>query len=110
MAQQRVNGMVSVEPLLDLGNGISVNSMTAEIRAVTDSISEYNTLIATLDERSNLIEESVKRLRDMTRRTLAGAEFKYGTDSNEYEMIGGTRQSDRKRTPRKSNGGTGEMK
>ena len=110
MAQQRVNGMVSVEPLLDLGNGISVNSMTAEIRAVTDSISEYNTLIATLDERSNLIEESVKRLRDMTRRTLAGAEFKYGTDSNEYEMIGGTRKSDRKRPARKNGGGSEAMK
>ena len=109
-AQQRVNGMISVDERLDFGNGISVESMRAAIKTATEAISDYNTLVATLDEKSNLIETGIKRLRDLTTRTLAGAEFKYGTDSNEYEQIGGTRLSDRKRAPRKNRGSTGEMK
>ncbi|MBS1797381.1 MAG: hypothetical protein JSS81_26400 [Acidobacteria bacterium] len=108
-AQQRVNGMKSVDAALDLGNGLSVESMNGQIKTVTDAINEYNTLIATLDDRSNRIETEVKRLRDMTTRALAGAEFKYGADSSEYEMIGGTRMSDRKLGPRKHPDG-GEMK
>jgi hypothetical protein len=110
LAQQRVNGMVSVEPRLDLGNGVSVESVAAAIRTVTDGIGEYNSMLADLDARSNLIEANIRAMNDIVSRALKGAEFKFGGDSNEYQQIGGTRKSDRKRPGRKKTGGTGEMK
>jgi hypothetical protein len=35
-------------------------------------------------------------------RALNGVKFKYGADSSEYEMVGGTRQSERKKPVRKA--------
>ena len=109
-AQQRVNGMVSVDERLDLGSGVSVETLTASVTAVTDAISEYNTMLAQVDEKSNEIDAMVKRMNDLATRALKGAEFKFGGDSNEFEMIGGTRKSDRKRPTRKNGGGTGAVK
>jgi hypothetical protein len=37
-------------------------------------------------------------------RMLAAIGARYGTDSSEYEMVGGTRTSERKRSPRKAGG------
>ncbi|MBS1794363.1 MAG: hypothetical protein JSS81_10945 [Acidobacteria bacterium] len=98
LAQQRVDGMVSVDERLDLGNGVSVETVKAAIKRVTDGISEYNSLLAEADERSNDIDRDLKALVDLSARILSGTEFKFGRDSNEYEMVGGTRLSDRKKS------------
>ena len=109
-AQQRVNGLVSIEEALDLGNGVSVEALRAAIRAVMDEVSEYNTMISNADEKSNRVDALVDALNDLTSRTLKGVESRYGKDSNEYEKAGGTRKSDRKRPVRKNGGGTETVK
>ena len=43
-----------------------------------------------------------KAIRDLSERMLAGVASKYGKDSSEYEMAGGTRKSERKRPTRKT--------
>ena len=109
-SRQRMAGMISIDGRLDLGNGVSVEAMEAAIKLVTDRIGEYNTLLSRADEMSNEIDEALRALRDLTSRALKGAEFKFGRDSHEYEMVGGTRTSDRKRPLRKNGGGTSAMK
>ena len=109
-AQQRVNGLVSIEETLDLGNGVSVAALQASIRAVMDEVNEYNTMISNADEKSNRVDALVDALNDLNSRALKGVESRYGKDSNEYEKAGGTRKSDRKRPIRKSGGGTGAVK
>ncbi len=109
-AQQRVNGLVSIEETLDLGNGVSVAALQASIRAVMDEVSEYNTMISNADEKSNRVDALVEALNDLNSRALKGVESRYGKDSNEYEKAGGTRKSDRKRPTRKNGGGTGAVK
>lgn len=96
-AQKRVDGMKSVAPDLDLGNGISVKTMEAAIKKVVDGISEYNTLLSQVDQKGNDTETDIKALNELSSRALKGSEFKYGKDSDEYEMFGGTRTSDRKK-------------
>ena len=44
-------------------------------------------------------EES--ELNDWNRRVLSAVEAQYGPDSSEYEMVGGTRKSERKKGTRK---------
>ena len=100
-AQKRLDGMVSIDEDLDLGNGVSVTTVRAAIKKVTDDISNYNTTLSQLDEMGNEIEQDTKMLNELNSRALKGIEFKYGKNSNEYEKAGGTRTVDRKKTARK---------
>ncbi|MBS1795109.1 MAG: hypothetical protein JSS81_14720 [Acidobacteria bacterium] len=109
-AQMRLDGMVSVDPELDLGNGVTVETLKEAIKSVTKLISEYNSLLSESDEKSNLIDDSLEVVKELSAQALIGAAYKYGRDGNEYEMIGGTRKSDRKRPGRRKGGGSGEMK
>ena len=94
--------MKSIDPDLDLGNGISVKTMEAAIKKVVDGISEYNTLLSQIDQKGNDTEGDIKALNELSSRALKGSEFKYGKESDEYEMFGGTRTSDRKKNAKPS--------
>jgi hypothetical protein len=107
IAQHRVTGMVSIEETLDLGNGVSIDTLKAAIKAVVDEIAEYNTMISNADAKSNRIDVLIEALNDLSSRALKGVESKYGRDSDEYEKAGGTRTSDRKRPGRKKAEGGG---
>ena len=109
-AQKRVDGMQSIENKLDLGNDVSVDTMTAAIKKVTDGISEYNTMLSQIDQKGNQIDADLKAMNELSSRTLKGGEFKYGKDSNEYEMLGGTRASERKKSGKKKGNTNGENK
>jgi len=109
-AQQRVDGLKSIEPALDLGNGVSVATIEASIKKVTDGISDYNMRLSSVDQKGNELEVDTKAMNDLSSRALKGVEFKYGKDSDEYEMAGGTRTSDRKKSVKKTgndDGGNG---
>jgi hypothetical protein len=45
-------------------------------------------------------------LQDWNRRILSAVEAQFGPDSSEYEMVGGTRKSERKKPTRKPSGST----
>jgi len=42
---------------------------------------------------------------DKNARILSAVEARFGSDSNEYEMVGGTRRSKRKKPSKKKTGG-----
>ncbi|MFK8183804.1 MAG: hypothetical protein AB8B99_10565 [Phormidesmis sp.] len=96
-AERRLSGMKSINSKLDLGNGISVTAMEKEIVALRDKISAYNMLLSKADAAGNEVARMEKALAKMTSRVLMGAAVRYGKDSSEYEMVGGTRESERKR-------------
>jgi hypothetical protein len=54
----------------------------------------------------NEIEGGEGALNEKNRRMLAATGANYGPDSSEYEAVGGTRKSERKRSSRKKNGGS----
>ncbi len=63
-------------------------------------------MIAELDRLQNELQQEEAELNDLNRRILSAGEAIYGPDSSEYEMLGGTRKSERKK-PTKKPGGTG---
>jgi hypothetical protein len=63
-------------------------------------------LVAELDQDQNDLQAEEAELNDLNRRFLSAGEAAYGPDSSEYEMLGGTRKSERKK-PTKKSGGTG---
>ncbi|MBS1793449.1 MAG: hypothetical protein JSS81_06320 [Acidobacteria bacterium] len=107
-AQQRAAGMISVDPRLDFGSGVSVETLEAAIESLIGEINEYNTAVALLDQRADTIKARTRQLRSLTSRALKGAELRYDKESVEYAMIGGTRPSERKHSARKPEGGGDE--
>lgn len=95
--EQKVSGMKSINLTLDLGNDVTVaigESLLATSRATME---KYNSLLAQADETLNEINTNNKTLRAFNKKVLPAVGLKYGTDSSEYEMVGGVRDSERKK-------------
>ena len=104
--QQRLAGLKSIDPEPDFGGDMTVAAFTAKANGFTGNLATYNQHMAALDDEQNAIDTEEEDLRDWNSRWLSAIEAKYGRDSSEYEMVGGTRTSDRKK-PGPPRGGEG---
>lgn len=100
VAVTRQAGMKSISLTLDLGNGLTVAAYETAIIDFRQKLDEYNTSLSEADSRLNTVKETEKKLRDLSERMINGVASKYGKDSDEYEMAGGVRKSDRKKIVR----------
>lgn len=101
-AQQRLVALSTIDPALDLGNGLTLATYRTEVSSAKAKQDAYNTLLSQVDQAYNEFQAAEKAIRDLSERMLAGVASKYGKDSSEYEMAGGTRKSERKRPTRKT--------
>lgn len=101
MAIQRISGVKSIATDLDLGNGLTVADYQTAIEDVETVLNSYNTHLSLADELKSNLEIKEKALRDFSERMLTGVAAKYGKDSNQYQMAGGTKKSQIKRKVRK---------
>lgn len=101
-AQARAAGLESIDPQLDLGGGLTLASFKAAITEAQGKMTAYNTLLSQVDEAANGFADAERKLRDLRDRTLAGIAARYGRDSDQYQMAGGTRSSERRRRPAKA--------
>ena len=102
-ALDRIAGVRSISAELDLGIGLSVETYQSAISEVEVLLNSYNTQLASLGELRNRIKEKEMVLKDYNERILIGVGAKFGKDSNQYQMAGGTKKSMRKRPRRKPN-------
>ncbi|MCK9424603.1 MAG: hypothetical protein M0Q21_01035 [Ignavibacteriaceae bacterium] len=107
-AESRLNGMQVVdgkqEAPVNYGNSktpLTVAEMTAQIALVESKRGDYNRALKAADELSNDIDAEEKKLSEMSTKVLSGAVSEFGEDSDEYEQLGGTKKSDRKKPVRK---------
>ncbi|MCI5218337.1 MAG: hypothetical protein D3914_03885 [Candidatus Electrothrix sp. LOE2] len=110
-AQERSGNLRAIDSNLDLGNNLTVAAYDAKITDVQTALDTYNGLLAQADAAGNDFKAAEKELRGMSSLMLSGVKVKYGRDSNEYEMAGGTRLSERKKPKKKDSeesGGGGE--
>lgn len=96
-AKTRLSAMKSIDPNLDLGNGLTVSVFEATINTTGTLVAQYNTALSTVDDLYNKSNDSLAVMNDQSERMLAGVASKYGKNSSEYEMAGGTRKVDRKK-------------
>jgi hypothetical protein len=102
---ERLSGIKAIDEKLDLGNGLSVDAITAKVNAYNTELEEYNIILKNADAKLNLIEERETSANDLSEKLLLAVAVKYGKDSQEYQMAGGKRKSDIKRnTPRPRKG------
>jgi len=101
-AERRAASLQSINANLDLGNGLTLEEFMKQIQGLRSKVNHYNTLLSSIDEAYNDLTNAEKALADIHERMLAGVAAKYGRDSNEYEMAGGKRKSERKRSVKKT--------
>ena len=100
-AQQRANNLKSIDPLLDLGNGLTLTAYQAAVSSLQTRLETYNNQLSALDAQANDLQAEEKSMAALSERMLEGVSVKYGKDSNAYEQAGGVRKSERKRPVRK---------
>lgn len=81
-------------------NLLTSGDMIAKIRECENLTSEYNGLLELADEKAKQILEAEEELGNYFTRVLAGAKSIYGVDSDEVELLGGTKKSARKKSER----------
>ncbi len=101
-AIKRMASLKSIDPALDLGNGLSVETYQQSIDQVSSVMEAYNTQLSLADSLSSSLKEKEKLLRSFTERMLTGVAAKFGKDSEQYQKAGGTKKSDRKKSKRKT--------
>ncbi|ODH00186.1 hypothetical protein A4S05_34270 [Nostoc sp. KVJ20] len=101
-AETRLASIKSINSSLDVGEGLSVKDYTVKIESLRQSLEAYNTTLSTIDILLTQILENEEDLADYSEKILRGIAYKFGNNSYEYQMAGGTRKSARKRIVRQS--------
>ena len=104
-ARQRLAGLKSIQPVPDFGGDLNVAGGGAVITDCSGELDSYNQNMAMLDEQQIRVESKEDAASDWAKRLLSAGAARFGTDSPEYEALGGTRQSERKQRARKGSGG-----
>ncbi|MBD2101827.1 hypothetical protein [Leptolyngbya sp. FACHB-261] len=95
-------GLKMISEELELEKSLTLGSFTTSIEQIRTRLKAYNSLLAQIDVAQAELVEEEKRLKHMTSDMLTGVASKYGKDSYEYKLAGGTRRSERKRPVHKS--------
>ncbi|MBD2488451.1 hypothetical protein [Aulosira sp. FACHB-615] len=99
-AEMRLASIKSISPTLDVGEGLTVTDYTEKIEKMRQLLEVYNTTLSSIDVLLTQIVENEEHLADYSENILRGIAYKFGNNSHEYQMAGGTRKSDRKRAMR----------
>lgn len=99
----RLAGLKSIDPALDLGNGVTAAIYESKIVETENDLATYNTALSTADAHQNTFETGEKDLKDYHERVLLAVAAKYGKDSSEYEKAGGTRKSEKRKPTKPKN-------
>ncbi|MDZ8228080.1 hypothetical protein [Nostoc sp. ChiVER01] len=93
-AQRRIAALKSINPTLDLGNGVTIDSFATVIKTTQDKLEAYNSSLSSVDMTQEALEVAEKSLMELTKHMLLSVAAKYGKNSDEYKMAGGVRRSD----------------
>lgn len=105
-AKKRLTGLDAITKPIDFGANLTKAEYTTKTNAFEARLSAYNRKVAELDDEQNGIDVDERELAQWNKRILSAGEASFGSDSSEYELLGGTRTSERKRPTRKSSPGT----
>ncbi|BAY36288.1 hypothetical protein NIES2111_06120 [Nostoc sp. NIES-2111] len=94
-AEIRAARLKAIDPNIDFGDARNLQNMTQLIEQLRARIDAYNTALTVINSSKTEIKELEKMLADLSEKMLIGVAFKYGKDSQEYEMAGGVRKSER---------------
>ena len=99
-ANARLRGLRAINPGLDFGNDRTITKLDLLTDKLAHRLDKHNDLLASLETSKNELKDLEKQVNELSSQMLQGVEFIYGQDSDEYEMAGGVKTSDRVRKSR----------
>jgi hypothetical protein len=96
-AVRRAAGMNSIDPNLDVGNGLTLPTFSTLIERMQTKENAYNSALANVDKLYSEMLQTERELGDMTEHMLMGVGVKYGKSSIEYGMAGGVPKTQRRK-------------
>ncbi|MDZ8262852.1 hypothetical protein [Nostoc sp. ChiQUE01b] len=96
-AERRIEGMQTINLQLDFGNGFSIATYNTKVLELREKLAAYNQARTMVDKTQNALVNAERDLNDYSEQMLLSVASRYGKNSDEYEMAGGTRKSDRKK-------------
>lgn len=95
--RQKIAGMKAIDPAFDAGNGVTLVEAEAKLKKGVDALEDSNQALAIADDKGNIFNGVNLEIRGFNKKVLPAGGLKYGTDSSEYELLGGVRDSERKK-------------
>lgn len=99
-AEFRVAGLKAIDPNITFNDTCNLQNLTQLIEQFYNMLDDYNAAIAVIDSSRTKLEEMEKTISNISDKMLVGVGFKYGKDSNEYQLAGGVKDSERIRKSR----------
>ena len=96
-ARLRLSGLKSITPKPNFGPALDTDEYEQDINDLGTSLDKYNETLSLLDSLQNELDGKEAKVKDKNRRMLAATGAQYGPNSSQYEQVGGTRTTDRKR-------------
>ncbi len=96
-AERRIEGLQTINPGLDFGNGFSITGYNTLVNEVREKLAAYNQARAIVDKEQNTLVDAERALNNYSEHMLLSVASRYGKNSDEYEMAGGTRKSDKRK-------------
>ncbi|MEH2123244.1 hypothetical protein [Nostoc sp.] len=96
-AVRRAASINSIDPNLDLGNGLTLPAFSTLIETMRTKENAYNSALSTLDKLYREMLETEDELGDMTEHMLMAVGTRYGKSSVEYGMAGGVPKTQRRK-------------
>jgi hypothetical protein len=96
-AARRAASISSIDPNLDVSNGLTLFAYSSLIETMRNKENSYNTALSNLDKIYREMLETEQQLADMTEHILMGIGVKYGKSSVEYGMAGGVPKNQRRK-------------
>ncbi|MGV0107410.1 ATPase involved in DNA repair [Nostoc sp. DSM 114160] len=96
-AERRIEGMQTINPELDFSNGFSIATYNTKVIELREKLAAYNQAQTVVNKTHNALIEAERELNTYSEQMLLNVASCYGKYSDEYEMAGGTRRSDRKK-------------
>ena len=100
-AQSVFDAMNQIDSGMSIGT-VTNATLSADIAQATQLLSQMNSLEAQLTDMRNQRDALYTELWDKVKRVRSGVKANYGDNSSQYEMVGGTRLSERKSPTRKA--------
>jgi hypothetical protein len=86
-AQLGIDKLRSIDPKLDLGNGLTLDKFVSNVQTIQTAIAKYNTTAAELVNMNRAMREQEAVLRKDLKRLVMGVGAKYGEKSTQYETV-----------------------
>ncbi|MEH2118883.1 hypothetical protein [Nostoc sp.] len=99
-AEFRVAGLKAIDPNINFDDTYSLQNLSQLIENFHNMLDDYNAAIAMIESSRKKLDEMEKTLNQVSDKMLVGVGFKYGKNSDEYELAGGVRDSERIRKSR----------